>query len=91
MLTVYNDLIKQGKNVKVISVYTMHDGEKFLNYTIKNGLTNWTNVYDGVYINNLITKYDVYSTPVIYILDSKKKILAKKIGVEQVKDIINFK
>jgi hypothetical protein len=69
----------------------MHDGEKFLNYTIKNGLTNWTNVYDGVYINNLINKYDVYSTPVIYILDSKKKILAKKIGVEQVKDIINFK
>jgi thiol-disulfide isomerase/thioredoxin len=91
LLTVYNDLIKQGKNVKVISVYTMHDGEKFLNYTIKNGLTNWTNVYDGVYINNLINKYDVYSTPVIYILDSKKKILAKKIGVEQVKDIINFK
>lgn len=91
LLSVYNDLIKQGKNVKVISVYTMHDGEKFLNYTIKNGLTNWTNVYDGVYINNLITKYDVYSTPVIYILDSKKKILAKKIGVDQVKDIINFK
>jgi hypothetical protein len=91
LLAVFNDLIKQGKNVKVISVYTMHDGEKFLNYTIKNGLTNWTNVYDGVYINNLITKYDVYSTPVIYILDSKKKILAKKIGVEQVKDIINFK
>jgi hypothetical protein len=90
-LTVHNDLIKQGKDVKVISVYTMHDGEKFFNYSIKNGLTNWINVYDGVYINNLITKYDVYSTPVIYILDSKKKILAKKIGVEQVKDIINFK
>jgi hypothetical protein len=69
----------------------MHDGEKFLNYTIKNGLTNWTNVYDGVYINNLINKYDVYSTPVIYILDSKKKILAKKIGVEQVKEILSNK
>jgi thiol-disulfide isomerase/thioredoxin len=91
LLKVHNDLIKQGKDVKVISVYTMHDGEKFFNYSIKNGLTNWINVYDGVYINNLITKYDVYSTPVIYILDSKKKILAKKIGVEQVKDIINFK
>ena len=91
LLMVYNDLIKQGKNVKVISVYTMHDGEKFLNYTIKNGLTNWTNVYDGAYINNLINKYDVYSTPVIYVLDGKKKILAKKISVEQVKEIINFK
>ena len=91
LLAVYNDLIKQGKNVKVISVYTLHDGEKFLNYSIKNGLTNWTNVYDGVYINNLINKYDVYSTPVIYVLDGKKKILAKKISVEQVKEIINFK
>uniref|UniRef100_UPI0037C00A93 thioredoxin-like domain-containing protein n=1 Tax=Flavobacterium sp. TaxID=239 RepID=UPI0037C00A93 len=91
LLAVYNDLIKQEKNVKVISVYTMHDGEKFLNYTIKNGLTNWTNVYDGVYINNLINKYDVYSTPVIYILDSNKKIIAKKISVEQVKEIISKK
>ena len=43
----------------------MHDGEKFLKYTLEKGLNDWINVYDGVYINNLVNKYDIYSTPVI--------------------------
>jgi hypothetical protein len=39
-------------------------------------------------LNNVIEKYDVYSTPVIYILDKDKRIKAKRIGVEQIKPII---
>jgi hypothetical protein len=39
-------------------------------------------------LNNIREKYDVYSTPVIYILDKNKVIKAKKIGSEQIKDII---
>lgn len=85
---VYKDLIKSGKNVKVFSVYTMHDGEKFLKYTTEKGLNDWINVYDGVYINNLVNKYDIYSTPVIYILDKNKTIKAKRIGIDQIKNMI---
>jgi hypothetical protein len=33
--------------------------------------------------------YDIYSTPVMYILDENKKILAKRIGVEQVPDFFD--
>ena len=88
LLEVYKNLIKSGKNVKVFSVYTMHDGEKFLKYTLEKGLTDWINVYDGAYINNLVNKYDIYSTPVIYILDKNKKIKAKRLGVEQIKSVI---
>ena len=85
---VYNELKKTNKNVKVFSVYTMHDGQKFFKYTIEKGLNDWINVYDGVYINNLINKYDIYSTPVIYILDKNKTIKAKRIGIEQIKNFI---
>ena len=86
---VYNELKKTNKNVKVVSVYTMHDGEKFLKYTLEKGLNDWINVYDGVYINNLVNKYDIYSTPVIYILDKNKTIKAKRVGIDQIKNLIN--
>jgi hypothetical protein len=33
-------------------------------------------------------KYDVLSTPQIFILDENKKIIAKKIGPEQVEEIL---
>ena len=36
-------------------------------------------------------KYDIYSTPVIYLLDSNKKILAKRISYEQIVEIIALK
>jgi thiol-disulfide isomerase/thioredoxin len=89
LLEVYNDLKKAEKNVKVFSVYTMHDGEKFLKYSLEKGLKDWISVYDGVYINNLVNKYDIYSTPVIYILDKNKTIKAKRIGIDQIKNFIN--
>ena len=49
---------------------------------------DWINVYDGAHYNNVIEKYDVYSTPVIYVLDKNKVIKAKRIGVEQIENVI---
>ena len=71
----------------MFSVYTQHEYEKYGKYIIDNKL-DWINIYDGVHINNIKEKYDIYSTPVIYVLDRNKKIKAKRIGVEQVKDIV---
>ncbi len=87
ILDVYNELIKEKKDVKVYSVYMQHEGEKYLKYIAEHKLP-WINVYDGAHYNNAIEKYDVYSTPVLYILDKNKVIKAKRIGAEQIKDII---
>lgn len=38
---------------------------------------------------NFRTIYDIYSTPQIYILEKDKKILAKKLGVEQLQDFLD--
>jgi predicted alpha/beta superfamily hydrolase len=62
--------------------------EKYQKYIIENKL-DWINVYDGVHINNLKEKYDIYSTPVIYVLDKNKVIKAKRIEVEQIKSILD--
>lgn len=87
LLEEYHALKKEGYDVKVFSVYTQHDYEKWRKYIVENKL-DWINVYDGVHINNIKEKYDIYSTPVIYMLDKNKRIKAKRIGTEQVKDII---
>ncbi|MCH9822895.1 AhpC/TSA family protein [Salibacteraceae bacterium] len=38
---------------------------------------------------NFRTIYDIYSTPQVYVLDKNKKIIAKKLGVEQLADFID--
>ena len=80
---VYDELISKNKNVKVVSVYTQHNAKGYQEYITKNDL-NWINLYDGIHYNNIVEKYDVVTTPVIYVLDKNKTILAKKIGVEQI-------
>jgi thiol-disulfide isomerase/thioredoxin len=86
---VYDELLKEKKDVKVYSVYTLYDSEKYKKYIAEHNL-NFINLYDGAHINNIVEKYDVYSTPVIYILDKNKRIKAKRIGVDQIKKIISF-
>lgn len=87
LLEEYHAIKKEGIDLKVFSVYTQHDYEKWRKYIIDNKL-DWINVYDGVHVNNIKEKYDIYSTPVIYVLNKDKRIKAKRIGTEQLKDII---
>lgn len=87
LLDAYNELLKEKVNVKVFSVYMQHEGEKYLKYIAEHKLP-WINVYDGAHYNNSIEKYDVYSTPVIYILDKNKVIKAKRIDADKVTTII---
>jgi thiol-disulfide isomerase/thioredoxin len=80
---VYDELISQNKKVKVVSIYTQHNSKGYQEYITKNEL-NWIHLYDGIHFNNILEKYDVVTTPVIYVLDKNKTIVAKKIGVEQI-------
>ena len=68
-------------------MYTQNEFDKYKKYITDNKI-DWINVYDGVHINNLKDKYDVVTTPVIYILDKNKVIKAKGIGSESIKSII---
>jgi len=58
------------------------DWKKF----IREKKLNWTNVWDSYVATDFKNMYDIYSTPVIYLLDENKKILAKRIGAEQLED-----
>ena len=80
-------LLKLSKKNKYFSLW-LNTLIRHLKYLADNKL-DWINVYDAAHYNNVADKYDIYSTPVIYLLDKNKVIKAKQIGAEQVKDILH--
>ncbi len=80
--------LKKKYDVKIFCVYTQHEYDKWRKYLIENKLSDFINVWDPIHINNIKTKYDIFSTPVIYLLDSNKIIKAKRLSVEQVPELI---
>ncbi|MCD6065369.1 MAG: hypothetical protein K0S33_195 [Bacteroidetes bacterium] len=89
ILDTYHKLKKEGTSLEVLAVYTQHEYGKWKNF-IRDNKLDWINVADAVHLNNLKEKYDIFSTPVIYILDKDKVILAKRIGAEQIEDVIKM-
>lgn len=87
LLEEYHKIKDEKYDIKVFSVYTQHDYDKWHKYILDHKL-DWMNVYDGVHINNIKEKYDIYSTPVIYVLDRNKVIKAKRITHENLNDIV---
>ncbi len=89
ILDAYHKLRKEGIDVEVFAVYNHHEYDKWRKFIIEYKL-DWINVADGVHLNNLTEKFDIYSTPVIYILDQNKIIKAKRVGGEQVEEVIRM-
>jgi peroxiredoxin len=56
---------------------------------IRNKGLKWINVWDSYVATDFRNLYDIYSTPVIYVLDEKKKIVAKRLGTEQLPEFID--
>ena len=85
---IYEEL--NDPNVKVLAVSTLfgEDGKtKWVDFVNEHKLYDWINAWNP-YSYDFKLKYDVVTTPQIYMLDENKKIIAKKISPEQVKEII---
>ncbi|WP_430812211.1 MULTISPECIES: redoxin domain-containing protein [unclassified Carboxylicivirga] len=72
------------QHIKIIAVYTQWEKEPWVDFINQHGLHEWIHLYDPYNKSNFRNNYDIYSTPVIYILDKDKKILAKRISAEQI-------
>lgn len=81
--------IKGSVDFKVFAVQTKDDlYETWTKFIVEKKLTDFIHVFDPIHINNLKERFDIYSTPVIYILDKDKKIKAKRLGAEQVVEML---
>ncbi len=87
-LVKYYNENKERLNLEVFAVCSdtsMADMKKYIN---EKGM-NWINVNGPrAYTKDYHELYDIYSTPVIYILDENKKIIAKRLLTDQLRDFI---
>jgi thiol-disulfide isomerase/thioredoxin len=72
----------KNKGVQIYAVLTQNNKEKWMKAVQEYKIQEWTNVWDPIYVSNFRKLYDVTSTPIIYILDKNKKIVAKRLDVE---------
>lgn len=89
----------KAKNVQVVAVSVDRTTERWKKFikefkfgSILNGIDIHKNPATGKeeYYTDFKGTFDVYATPVVYILDKDKKIIAKRLPVEQIEDFLNF-
>jgi len=81
---------KFGKelDIEVYGVNTNAKEREAWRKYIKDNELNWINVDDPEQKTAYKYLYDIYSTPVIYLLDKDKKIIAKRLAVDQLEEFI---
>ncbi len=89
MVELYKKL--KPKGVQIYAVETEDNVKAWKKY-IKEHNLDFINVYQPDQYKRAVTKkiYDIYSTPVIYLLDENKVIKAKRIDVEQLGNLIEM-
>ncbi len=58
-------------------------------YVDENEIGDWLHTVDPLMRSRFASIYDIRSTPQIYILDENKEIVSKRIGAEQLEDLMN--
>lgn len=80
--------LKGKVDVKVFAVQTKEElFDEWKKFIIDNRI-DFINVFDPVHLNNTKEKFDINSTPIMYLLDNDKKIKGKKLTADQVLEII---
>jgi peroxiredoxin len=73
--------------VVVVAADIKKETDKWKKY-IKVQKLNWVNLADPNMQSNFRYEYNIETTPLLYILDDKKNIIAKKLDVDQVEEFI---
>ncbi|HEV2479574.1 MAG TPA: thioredoxin-like domain-containing protein [Puia sp.] len=98
------DSIFQAKwkqeGVKLYGVMVDGGKEAWLQFIKDHNLTSWIHVYETKEHQDSVEKagqpgfrqlYDVYQTPILYLLDKDKRIIAKKLSYQQLDEVITLK
>lgn len=88
------------QGVKIYGVLSENEKEKWLKFIQENNLKDWIHVYQTDETKKAITDsqrpgykqlYDITQTPTIYLLDKEKRIIAKKLTLQQMDDLLQTK
>ncbi|MEZ4917010.1 MAG: TlpA disulfide reductase family protein [Chitinophagales bacterium] len=84
----YDKHKNDGIKVYAITTVSIEELDKWKKFIRENDL-NFINVGDLYHQTKFRDLYDISSTPQIFILDSKKEIIAKRLGVEQLENFFH--
>ena len=77
----YKKFKTQGKNVEVLAINVESESKGYKKYLSENKY-EWINVQDTGNFSSFRKYYDIYSTPVAYLLDKNKKLIGKRLDPE---------
>jgi peroxiredoxin len=86
--------------VKIYGVLSENEKAKWLEFIQHNNLKDWIHVYQAEESKKAETLnkspgfrqlYDVTQTPIFYLLDKEKRIIAKKLSLQQMDDMLQVK
>lgn len=80
----------KDKGVKVMAISTEHDQKEWKSFIDTYHLGELINGFDALKEIDFNRKFDVVSTPTVYVLDKNKKIIARKMPVEQLEDFLTY-
>lgn len=86
---VYTGYKDKGLSILAICTKYAEEVQGCWDYVDENGLGDWIHVADPMNEFGGASLYDVKSTPTIYLLDSKKEIISKRVTPEQVAQILD--
>lgn len=87
--SLYRAVLKD-KGVKVYTVATEGEQTAITDFIKKYKIEDWTNTWDHEHIGDWRGKFDVYSTPTIYLLDEKKIIRGKRVDHSNIAGLIEM-
>jgi len=87
--SLYKAVLKK-KGVKIYGVRTEGEVDKWEKVIKEKGLDDWIHVYDPERKSRFRSDYDIYSTPVLYLLDERKIIRGKRIDHTNIEEVIEM-
>jgi thiol-disulfide isomerase/thioredoxin len=87
--SMYKSVLKK-KGMKIFAVSTEGDEAAAKDFVKKYKLDEWTTTWDPEHVGDWRSKYDVYSTPTIYLLDVKKIIRGKRLDNSNIANLLEM-
>ena len=81
-------LKNRSKGIQVYAASIERKDDDWMKFIRSKNIRQWLNVRDSKTHTDFKVTYDIYATPVLYVLDKNKIIIAKRIGYENLDDFL---
>jgi thiol-disulfide isomerase/thioredoxin len=80
----------KNKDIRIFAVAVTGSPDTWKQFIKEFGIQEWTHGYDFTFKTDYRRTYDLIKAPLLYVLDSEKKIVGKQIPAEQLNDFLNY-